>query len=140
MDTTVENAPKRLGISLSLKRRRMLIYRSTLKEIGEPGFIRLLVNRRQKRVAVQCCEEIDKDSYRIPPYDSWDQFEITSLKFINMIYKMGGWNMNKTYRIFGYPVSDYRLVLFCLKDAQEIADAEFESSQTVMALPPKGKK
>lgn len=116
-----------LGMSFSLKRYRVLIYRSTLKRIGEPSYIRFLLNRKQKRVAVQSCEVIDNESYEVPDYDSWEQFEIASQKFISLIYKMAGWDIEKTYRVFGYPVEKYRLVLFCLEEGQEIADDEIIS-------------
>lgn len=135
MDTTVDTpVPRRLGISFSLKRGRLLVYRSTLKSLGEPGFIRLLVNKKEKRIAVQSCEEIDKDSYHVPTYDNWEQFEITSMKFINMIYKMASWDKQKTYRMYGYPVPRYHLVLFCLEDGREISDAEFDAATVTEAV------
>lgn len=118
-----------LGVSFSLKRRRILIYRTALKAIGSPRFIRLLVSRKDKRFAVQCCEEIDRDAYEIPAYDTWEQFEISSLKFISLIYKMAGWDQAKSYRVFGYPVEKYRLILYCLDEAKEITDSEFESGE-----------
>lgn len=124
----MEQTENKLGLSLSIKRGRILIYRNTLKEIGEPDYIRLLLNRKLKRIAVQCCEEIDRDSYRVPDYSTWEQFDIASLKFITMLYKMAGWDSEKSYRIYGYPVLKYRLVLFCLEDAHVIADDEFEKS------------
>lgn len=122
---------EKLGISFSLKHGRMFIHRTTLKAIGEPGYIRLLVNRKQKRIAVQSCEEIDNDAYKVPAYENWLQFEVYSLKFLQMIYKMAGWDKEKTYRIYGYPVTDYRLVLFCLEDGREINEAEIEKESTV---------
>lgn len=130
MDQSGKKDQSGLGISFSLKRRRALIYRATLKEIGEPSYIRLLVNRKQKRMAVQSCEEIDRESYEVPSYDSWEQFEIASIKLIAMFYKMAGWNQEKSYRIYGYPVKKYHLVLFCLEDGTEITDDEFETGRT----------
>lgn len=118
-----------LGMSFSLKRGRALIYRSTLKEIGEPSYIRLLINKKLKRIAVQCCEEIDKESYEVPDYSTLDQFEISSLNLITLIYKMAGWESDKSYRVYGYPVTKYRLVLFCLDEGKEITDAQFEAGE-----------
>lgn len=120
---------KGLGVSFSLKRSRILIYRTALKAIGSPRFIRLLVSKRDKRFAVQCCEEIDRDAYEIPAYDTWEQFEITSIKFINLIYKLAGWDQDKNYKILGYPVEKYRLILYCLDEAKEMTDIEFDSNE-----------
>lgn len=121
----------KLGITFSLRRDSTYIHRTTLKEIGEPGYVRLLLNRKQKRIAVQSCEEIDNDAYQVPAYENWNQFEIYSLKFLRMIYKMAGWDVRKSYRIYGYPVTDYRLVLFCLEDGREITEEEIEEESTV---------
>lgn len=117
------------GISFFLKRGRILIYRTALKAIGSPRFIRLLVSRKDKRIAVQCCEEIDRDSYAIPAYDTWDQFEISSTKFIGLIYKLAKWDQDKNYRILGYAVEKYHLILYCLDEAQEITDTELGSKK-----------
>lgn len=116
-----------LGITFSLKRGRILIYRTALKAIGSPRFIRLLVSRKDKRIAVQCCEEIDRDSYAIPAYETWEQFEIASTKFISLIYKLTKWDPDKNYRIYGYAVEKYHLILYCLDEAKETKDMDLES-------------
>lgn len=144
MDTTTGNitstssfdissipASKRIGFSFSLKWGKLRIYRSTLKALGEPGYIRLLLNKKSKQIAVQSCEQIDRDSYQVPAYENWEQFDISSRKLIKMIYKLAGWEEDKTYRIYGYPVPNFHLVLFFFKEGQEITVAEFDKGLTV---------
>jgi len=117
----------KFGISFSMKRRRVLIYRSTLRCLGQPQSIRFLLNMKCRRVAVQACEIIDRDSFKVPQYEngSKDQYEITSISFLNMIYKIAEWNLNQTYRIYGTSYPGNRLVEFDLEDAEVIQDEEF---------------
>ena len=119
-----ENSP---GISFSLKRRRVLIYRSTLRSLSMPGNIRFLLNMKKKRVAVQACEAIDRDSFKVPDFTDHvkDQYEISSIHFISILYKTAGWDRNKSYRIKGTVFAGNRLVEFVLDEAEIIADEEF---------------
>lgn len=76
---------------------------------------------------MQACEIIDRDSFKVPQYEngSKDQYEITSISFLNMIYKIAEWNLNQTYRIYGTSYPGNRLVEFDLEDAEVIQDEEF---------------
>jgi len=116
------------GISFSLKRRRVLIHRSTLRSLGEPTNIRFLLNMKMKKVAVQACEAIDRDSFVVPDFKEVAEghFEISSINFLNVVYKLGGWDINKTYRIAGEEFCRNRLVEFELDEAAIITDEEFE--------------
>lgn len=117
----------RTGISFSMKRRRVLIYRCTLRSLGVPKNIRFLLNMKQKRIAVQVCEAIDRDSFNVPEFDKGgkDQYEISSISFLKMVYKIAGWDEDSTYRITGTVYPENRLVEFELGNAALIADEEF---------------
>ena len=52
---------KRLGLSFSFQRGRLLIYYASIRELQEPEYIRFLFNSREKRLAIQVCEQIDRD-------------------------------------------------------------------------------
>lgn len=53
------------------------------------------------------------------------QFEITSITFARMLYKLSGWNEDLTYRIMGTVHPKNRLVEYDLGNAMIIADEEF---------------
>lgn len=106
------------GISLSMKRARILIYQATIKAIGEPDYIRFLFNPERKRLAIQACEYSETDSFRVPSNFGYDrEFEITSTQMQKLIGKSCGWARDKTYRIFGVVHSEYALVEFDLEQA-----------------------
>lgn len=82
---------------------------------------------KQKKVAVQACEAIDRDSFKVPEIidGGKDQYEISSVNFLKMVYKLAGWKDDGTYRIAGVVFAENRLVEFELGDAVKIADEEF---------------
>ncbi len=77
----------RLGLSFNIRRGRMLIYHSTIRAMGEPEYIRFLFNNRDKKIAVQRCEAIDRDSFRVPKVVPGErfQFDITSSPFLSEV-------------------------------------------------------
>ncbi len=121
----------RTGISFSMKRRRVLIYRSTLRSLGTPRNIRFLLNMKKQRVAVQACEAIDRDSFKVPEFadGSKDQYEINSVNFMNVLYRLAEWDREKTYKIEGMVYPDNRLVEFRLQNAVLISDEEFRDPE-----------
>jgi len=128
MDNT--NIPAGLplnGISFSIKRSRVLIYRSTIRELKSPEYIRFLLNKKKHTIAVQCCEQIDQDSFKVPDLanDKRVQFEISSMNFLSIIYEIANWDPKKTYHLTGYYIEKYRLVLYDLNEANVISDDEF---------------
>ena len=121
----MENDSNKIGISFSLERGRVLIHRSALRSIGMPSNIRFLLNTGAKKVAVQACEAIDRDSFTVPNLDEMGSYEICSMNFINVLYRLAGWKKEKSYRIYGNVFAKNRLVEYDLSDATEITDEEF---------------
>lgn len=58
-----------------------------------------------------------------------DQYEISSMSFLKMVYRIAGWNAEETYRITGEVYPENRLVEFSFGDAVAIADEEFVDSE-----------
>ena len=123
----------RVGVSFSLRRGRLLIYHATIKALGDPGYIRFLVNSKERHLAVQCCEEIDKNHFRVSKWTEGERnrFEITSITFISILYKMCQWDQEKTYMVYGTPHPKYRLVDFDLSTAREIRPDQFEDPENM---------
>ena len=116
-----------LGLSFNIRRGRMLIYHSTLRALGEPEYIRFLFNNRDKRIAVQSCEAIDRDSFRVPKFIPGEkfQFDISSSPFLSVIYKACHWNYNESYLVYGERYMTNHLVDFDLKTAVQITQEQF---------------
>jgi len=124
---TAMNENKKLGMSFSIARGRLLIYHATIVELGNPGYIRFLYNDDKRRVAVQCCEKIDKEGFRVPKVAAGErfQFEISGSPFLSVIYKKCGWDIEQSYTVLGRYYPEYRLVEFKLDDAKTINTSQF---------------
>lgn len=123
-ETRVETS---LGLSFNIRRGRMLIYHSTIRALGEPEYIRFLFNSREKKIAVQSCEAIDRDSFRVPkpvPGEKF-QFDISSSPFLSIIYKACRWSLDESYLVYGQLYPKNRLVDFELKTAVQITPDQF---------------
>ena len=131
------NEPEgRLGMSFSIARGRLLIYHATIKELGEPEYIRFLYDDGRRRVAVQCCEKIDRDAFRVPGVEPGErfQFELNGSPFLTVIYKKCKWDIDQTYSVFGVSYPEHRLVEFKLDDARKIADNQFIDPENAEVL------
>ncbi len=56
--------PAKNGISIYFRCHRISIHRSAIYAIGKPKYIHLLINRREKKMFIQGCEQ-DKDAFKI---------------------------------------------------------------------------
>ena len=123
-----ENAVgNRLGLSFNIRRGRMLIYHSTIRALGDPEYIRFLFNNRDKKIAVQSCEAIDRDSFRVPkpmPGDKF-QFDISSSPFLSVVYKTCHWSHEESFLTYGESFPTNHLVEFDLKTAVQISPDQF---------------
>ena len=104
------------GVSLCKKSGRIRIFHLTIIELGNPKYIRFLLNPEKKALAIQLCKNKIPESFRVPQYDpeSWD-FVVHSIPMLRMIWKVCSWNENDTYRVLGTYYPEYNLVEFDLK-------------------------
>ena len=106
------------GVSLCQKTGTIRIFRSTIKELSDPKYIRFLFNLEKRTLAVQAVKRKEAECFRVPEYNpkDWD-FKICSIQMQRMIWKVCDWSENATYRIAGTHYPEYNLVEFDLKQA-----------------------
>lgn len=123
-------------MSLSLPRGRLLVYHATIMELGNPQYVRFLYNDGRRRIAVQCCEKIDKEGFRVPDAEAGDrfQFEISSSPLLSVIYKKCEWDIDQAYNVIGVSYPEHRLVEFRLDDARKIAASSFMDPENMEML------
>ena len=115
------------GLSFCLRRGRLLIHHATIKALDEPEYIRFLLNEKEKCIAIQSCEAIDRDRFKVPIWreGTKDSFEITSIPFLTLIYKRCEWEPNKSFLVYGNVYPKHRLVEFDLRTSVEINVDQF---------------
>lgn len=130
---TEKKADNRAGLSFALRRGRLLIHHATIMALGNPEYIRFLLNSDEKHIAIQCCEAIDRDKFSVPEALEGEKysFEISSIPFVSVIYKICGWDRNKTYQVYGKIHQRHRLIDFDLNVAKEIHVDQFVDPENV---------
>ena len=125
-----------LGMSFSITRGRLMVYHATIRELGNPDYVRFLYNDGRKRFAIQCCEKIDKEGFRVPKVDPGErfQFDVRSAPLLSVIYKKCEWNIDKAYNVYGTSYPEHRLVEFRLDDARQISASQFIDPENLDAV------
>ena len=90
-------------------------------------FVSYLIRKRGHWQAVQSAKRKEAECFRVPEYNpkDWD-FKISSIQMQRMIWKVGDWSENATYRIAGTHYPEYNLVEFDLKQAVVVQVGESE--------------
>ena len=112
---------------IPIKTGTIRIFRSTIKELSDPKYIRFLFNPEKRTLAVQAAKRKEAECFRVPEYNpkDWD-FKICSIQMQRMIWKVCDWSENATYRIAGTHYPEYNLVEFDLKQAVVVQVGESE--------------
>ena len=107
----------RPAITIDFKKDRIRIYKRTLRSIGNPEFIHLLVNPEECTLAILHSDCSDLRSYRLPMarHNGKRSFEIFSKFLVRGMFDLcDEWEDNRLYRVYGDVVPNKGVVLFNL--------------------------
>ena len=112
-------------ITLDFRKGRIRIYRSTLKMIDCPDYIRLLVNPERQVIAVQASDVNEARALRSAGIriDSQKDFYLNSRSLTDQLRSCWRWEARKSYRLSGRVIKGKDVVTF-----------DFESSVCVSPL------
>jgi len=121
-------------LSIDFRRNRIRVHKKTLRLLGSPDYVQLLVNPVDGVIAVRRLEQPEPQHFKV----NWDGlmrrncFDIHSMSFIRKLRQCcKDLPQDKTYRIKGKYISAYEVARFCLKDAEPVhIDSEDENEQT----------
>ena len=111
------------GISFNLRKSLIRIHKDTLYSIGNPYYVLLLVNPKERTLAVLPTDSSDPRAHHISKRAiiNGKSFEIYSTSFVqNLLELYPNWENNNTYRIFGEKVPNQDIVRFKMADAISI--------------------
>lgn len=123
-----------IGISFSLRRGRVLIYRDTIRALGYPDYFRFLINKNACKIAMEVCKFGDDGFQIVPDFNTEvgnNSYEISSLKLLQLVWSMCGWDLNGSYRVFGTIYEKQGVVDFDLSKAEKIFDSEYKDPEAV---------
>ena len=106
-------------ISFYLSSYRIHIFRETIQAIGNPGYVRFLVNREAGSMILQACGRKMPTSHKVVT-DCAGGMEIKSFPFCSVLAKEMNWNDTFSYRIPGQTFPDQHIAVFDLTGAEPI--------------------
>ena len=119
MKNDVPNAPM---IVIVRKNSRIRIHRNTLRLLGDPEYIQLLVNPGQHALAILPSQKLK--TAHVVRWDRIAENQCCELYSKILVCRLGsicpGWKQDGKYRLYGACVSGGPLIQFDLSSAQEM--------------------
>ena len=125
--------PSKTTIGMDVARNRIRINRSTLRAIGNPPFVQLLVNPESRVVAIRAADkdEAREQTYRIPRSiaNTDNPAVITSQSFMALLKEaFPSLSPENSYQLSGIIVPSERITLFSF-DTMRIVQREIENDE-----------
>lgn len=112
-----------VSLSIDMKKSRLRIHKTTLSQLGDVGYIQLLVNPAEKILAVRGSETRCKDSHSLcrVQLNPDNCFELYSKMLVEKIMSlMPTLDRDCTYRIPGEAHTGDRIAFFPLRSMQKV--------------------
>lgn len=116
----IEHNAKRPVILVDLKKDRIRIYKNTLRALGTPDYVLLLVNPEERTLVILLSDRSDPRAHHIPsvPLEVQRTFELYSRSLIkNLRNVCRDWKDNQSYRMYGEVIPNKGMVRFYMSDA-----------------------
>lgn len=116
-------------ICIDFKKSRFRIHKNTLRMLGNPDYIQILVNPYKNVLAIRCSIREDRLSHevRLERFPSKNSYELYSYSLAaNLLSNNQHLQNGNSYRFYGTLNSSHGIVLFCLNDAVSISSNDYE--------------
>ncbi len=107
-------------MSIDFKKGRIRIYKKTLRMMGSPDYLQLLINPKDGVIAIRRLEQPSGQFIKV----NWEalgrrnSLEVHLTNFLDKVRACCmSWPQDRTYRIDGKYIADYELARFSLSDA-----------------------
>ncbi len=112
-------------ISFYLRSNVIRVFVSSIRKIGEPRFIRFMINTETMQLVMIPADRKDFQSFRVPngvlnPGAKRQKMAIHSQKFCQLLSKRLGWDENYSYRVPGTVFAEQNLARYDLSKATVI--------------------
>ena len=104
---------------MDLVRSRIRIPKHTLRALGNPGFVRLLINPETRTLAVEVCDHTEPRKHRVPDHvmKTKQCFEIRSLSLCDQLCMHTNWDNKRAYKLFATAQAGEQLLLYHFDEA-----------------------
>ena len=113
-------------ITIDPKQNRIRFYRTFLKELGNPKYVQLMVNSKDKILAIKSSDTLDSFSVKLNSHIEKEHcYELHSLNLITELFKLMQWDeKNISYKIIGEMDEKTKTAFFKLSNATKIENED----------------
>lgn len=110
------------GISVDFRQNRVRVHKCTLHMLGDPEFVRLLVNPEERLIAIQITDSDDPSGHHVRnrTLSSKNCFEIHSMPLLENLQKCTSWDDNSTYSLIAHSCVDNSMMVFKIDEARKL--------------------
>ena len=110
------------GISVDFRQNRVRVHKCTLHMLGDPDYIRLLINPENRLIAIQITDGDDPCGHHVRHHTmaSKNCFEIHSLQLLENLHKCTAWDVDSTYSLVAHSCIDNSMMVFKIDEARKI--------------------
>ena len=109
-------------VTFSYRNDIIRIHKASIAALGHPEYIRLLINKKGRQLAVQPCGAEERDKIQVPWLSDEDSrsIEFHGMAFLEVVTDIMGWEKGLTYRVKGECIERPagRYILFNLDRAE----------------------
>ena len=118
-----------LCLVVDFQRNRIRLYKNVLQSLGNPSFVRLLINPAEKIVAVQVSDHNDPRAHRISNSVSCknQRNEIYSTQLMQKLLLCGPWDASCAYRLTANGCVKGELLTFRIDDSIQMTQPQHQS-------------
>lgn len=118
------NSTENPVIFIDHRKKRIRIHRSTLKLLGNPKYIQILINPERTSLAIRRCEKGDRLALKLPGRKS-DSCELYSTNLVSLFYDIcSKWDIQAQYRLIGKISGGGSLACFRLQESELYQETE----------------
>lgn len=118
-------------LSLYGKCGKIHVFKSSLRALGYPRFIRFRLNP-DGRILLEPHDRISLTSFRVPKRIDGveaEQMEVSTTALIRAVFREFNFDLSKSYRLEGKLYEEQRVAIFNIASATLIGDNEQENTQ-----------
>lgn len=113
------------AILFDFKKNRIRIHKNTLKALGFPTYVLLLINPLALLIAVKASDGSDARAHRVMQRISSNQsLEIYSTTLFKQLLECSPWDDQQCYRLFGNRIDSHGIVQFDIRDSRSFSADE----------------
>ncbi|WP_287993562.1 hypothetical protein [Ruminococcus sp.] len=117
-------------IFIDQRKKRIRIHRTTLKMLGDPKYIQLLIDPNRTVLVIRRCDKSSQLALKLPNSKS-QCCELYSTNLVDLFYDIcSKWDESSQYRLIGKLNKDNSFAYFRMQDSNKISDTEVTDDES----------